>query len=162
MNSWKVTDAGLAYFKDCKNLTYLWVHDTQVGDAGMVHFQDCKALTTLNLAGTKVSDVGLAYFKDCKNLTNLYLDRTQVGDAGLAQFKGRPLKVLAIENSGITDLAPLQSMPLEVIRLTPKNITRGLRILRDMKSLNTIGISWEQSWPAVEFWKRYDKGEFKK
>ena len=30
-----------------------------------------------------------------------------------------------------------------------------------MKSLKTIGIHWEQSWPAAEFWERYDKGEFK-
>ena len=34
-------------------------------------------------------------------------------------------------------------MPLEDIRLTPKNITRGLDILRDMKSLKTIGIDCE-------------------
>ena len=79
----------------------------------MVHFQDCKALTDLNLAGTKVSDVGLAHFKDCKNLKYLCLDRTQVGDAGLAQLKGMPLRVLWIYNTGITDLTPLQGMPLE-------------------------------------------------
>jgi hypothetical protein len=53
-------------------------------------------------------------------------------------------------------------MQLEDIRLTPKNITRGLDILRDMKSLQTIGIEWNQSWPAAEFWARYDRGEFKK
>jgi hypothetical protein len=52
-------------------------------------------------------------------------------------------------------------MPLEEIRLTPKNVTKGLDILRDMKGLKTIGISWDKSWPAAEFWERYDKGEFK-
>jgi hypothetical protein len=52
-------------------------------------------------------------------------------------------------------------MPLEDIRLTPKNITKGLDILRDMKSLSTIGIDGSQSWPAAEFWERYGKGEFK-
>ena len=61
----------------------------------------------------------------------------------------------------ITDLTPLQNMPLERITLTPKNITRGLDILRDMKGLKTIGIGSNQSWPAAEFWERYDKGEFK-
>ena len=81
--------------------------------------------------------------------------------AGLAHLKGTPLKVLRIDNTGITDLTPLQGMPLEDIRLTPKNITKGLDILRDMKSLKTIGITWEQAWPAAEFWDRYDKGEFK-
>ena len=43
---------------------------------------------------------------------------------------------------------------------TPKNITKGLDILRDMKSLKTIGIEWDKAWPAAEFWERYDKGEF--
>jgi hypothetical protein len=84
-----------------------------------------------------------------------------VSDAGLAKFKGMPLRALGIDNTDITDLTPLQGMPLKDIRLTPKNITRGLDILRDMKSLNTIGIAWDQSWPAAEFWERYDKGEFK-
>jgi hypothetical protein len=52
-------------------------------------------------------------------------------------------------------------MPLVEIRLTPKNITKGLDILREMKSLKTIGISWHQALPAAEFWQRYAKGEFK-
>jgi hypothetical protein len=30
-----------------------------------------------------------------------------------------------------------------------------------MKSLKTIGIEWNQAWPAAKFWERYDKGEFK-
>jgi hypothetical protein len=68
---------------------------------------------------------------------------------------------LWVSDTGITDLTPLQGMPLEDVRLTPKNIARGLEILRDMKSLNTIGIEWDQSWPAAEFWERYDRGEFK-
>jgi formylglycine-generating enzyme required for sulfatase activity len=157
----KVTDAGLANFKDCKVLANLWLHNTQVGDGGMVHFQECKALTNLNLSGTKVSDAGLAHFKDCKNLKGLYLADTQVGNTGLAHLKGMLLRDLWIQNTGITDLTPLHGMPLEEIRLTPKNITRGLDILRDMKSLKTIGIDWNQSWPAAEFWERYDKGKFK-
>jgi hypothetical protein len=185
LSNTQVTDAGMAYFKDCKNLTELLLCWVQVGDPGLVHFQDCKALTSLNLAGTKVSDVGLGHFKDCKNLMSLELNTTQVGDAGLihfkdcknltslilrdtrvsdavlAHFKGRPLRMLSIQDTGITDLTPLEGMPLEEIRLTPKNITRGLDILRDMKSLKTIGVDWNQSWPAAEFWDRYAKGEFK-
>jgi hypothetical protein len=53
-------------------------------------------------------------------------------------------------------------MPLAVVRLTPKNITSGLQILRDMKSLKTIGVENNRSWPAAEFWERYDRGEFDK
>jgi hypothetical protein len=84
-----------------------------------------------------------------------------VSDAGLAHLKGMSLTVLWIYNTGITDLTFLQGMPLEDIRLTPKHITRGLDILRDMKSLKTIGIGYNRAWPAAEFWERYDKGEFK-
>jgi serine/threonine protein kinase/formylglycine-generating enzyme required for sulfatase activity/Leucine-rich repeat (LRR) protein len=160
----QVGDAGLVHFKGCKNLSSLNLASTQVGDAGLAHFKDCKNLTHLYLVGTKVSDTGLAHFKDCKNLTDLRLGGTQVGDAGLANFKGVPLKTLSIYDTGITDLTPLQGMPLEEIRLTPKNITRGLDILRDMKSLKTIGIGLAsaQVWPAAEFWERYDKREFAK
>jgi hypothetical protein len=91
----------------------------------------------------------------------LTLDHTQVGDAGLAQFKGMPLKGLWIDETAITDLNPVTGMPLEEIHLTPKKITRGLDILRDMKSLKIIGIANNQVWPAAEFWERYGKGEFK-
>ena len=66
----QVSDAGLAHFKGCKNLTGLDLYGTQVSDAGLAHFKDCKNLTVLNLGGTKVSDAGLAHFKDCKNLTS--------------------------------------------------------------------------------------------
>ena len=68
---------------------------------------------------------------------------------------------LDLQENAITDLTPLQGMPLQEIHLTPKEITQSLDILRDMKSLKTIGITWEQAWPAAEFWERYDKGEFK-
>jgi hypothetical protein len=71
-----------------------------------------------------------------------------------------PLRVLCIHDTGITDLTPLQGMPLEDIRLTPKNITKSLDMLRDVQSLKTIGIG-NQAWPAAEFWERYGKGEFK-
>ena len=108
-----------------------------------------------------MTDQGLAHFKDCKVLTHLLLGGTKVGDAGLANFKGKPLMTLWIDSTGVTDLTPLQGMPLEEIHLTPKNITRGLDILRDMKSLKTIGIECNHAWPAAEFWERYDKGEFK-
>ncbi|MBC7815294.1 MAG: protein kinase, partial [Planctomycetaceae bacterium] len=77
-----VSPAGLAHFKACRNLTNLSLHSTQTSDAGLAHFQDCKNLMFLDLTYTQASDVGLAYFKDCKNLTSLNLQSTQVSDAG--------------------------------------------------------------------------------
>jgi len=83
-------------------------------------------------------------------------------DASSPTFTGMPLKLLSIFKAGITDLRPPHGMELEEIRLTPKNITQGLDMLRDMKSRKVIGIGDIQAWPAAEFWERYDKGEFTK
>jgi hypothetical protein len=93
------------------------------------------------------------------SLTFLALDDTPVRN--LEPLKDIPLKTLYVDASGVTDLKPLQAIPLEDIRLTPKNFTQGLDILRDMKSLKTIGLSHYQAWPAAEFWDRFAKGEFK-
>jgi regulation of enolase protein 1 (concanavalin A-like superfamily) len=158
----RVTDAGLVHLKDCKALTLLHLSGTNVSDAGLAHLKDCTSLADFDLSGTKVTDAGLATFTNCKNLTTLRLHNTQIGDVGLAHFKGIPLRSLWIHHTRVTDLTPLQAVPLEDICLTPKEITRGLDVLRDMKSLKTIGIEWRQSWPATEFWERYDKGELPK
>ncbi len=58
----QVSDAGLAHFKDCKNLSVLNLNDSQMGDAGLAHFKDCKNLTAISLSGAKVSDIGPRQF----------------------------------------------------------------------------------------------------
>ena len=83
----QVHDAGLAYFKDCKDLKSLFLVNIPVGDAAMAHFKGCKKLTRLVLAHVPVTDAGVAHFKDCKDLTELFLPGTGVSDAGLAHFK---------------------------------------------------------------------------
>ena len=66
-------------------------------------------------------------------LTGLFLAGTPVRDLEL--LNGMPLKNLSIQNTGVTDPRPLRGMELEEIYLTPKNITQGLEILRDMAGL---------------------------
>ncbi len=61
---------------------------TGVTDAGLAMFKDFKDLTKLQLIGTKVTDVGLTHFKDHK-LQALTLDQTQVSDAGLETLNER-------------------------------------------------------------------------
>jgi formylglycine-generating enzyme required for sulfatase activity/Leucine-rich repeat (LRR) protein len=113
-------------------------------------------LTSLSLNDCRVRD--LEPFQGMK-LTRLDLVGTAVRDLEL--LKGMPLKTLSIsQKPGVTDLRPLQGLELEEIYLNPRNITQGLEILRDMQSLKTIGIDYSQSWPAAEFWERYNKGEF--
>jgi hypothetical protein len=64
----------------------------------------------------------------------------------------------------VSDLTPLDGTRLREIRFTPQNITSGLDNLRQMKGLTTIGIGPEldRGFPAAEFWKKYDAGEFGK
>jgi hypothetical protein len=50
-----VTDAALAPFKDCKNLTSLHVNRTAVGDAGLDHFKDCTGLSVVDLRRSNVT-----------------------------------------------------------------------------------------------------------
>ena len=157
-----VTDAGLAHFKDCKTITQLHLQGTAVTDAGLASFQGSQNITDLYLAGREISDAGLACFKECKGLGRLSLFNTRVSDAGLAQLKGLPLTMLWIDRTDITDLTPLEGMPLASIRLSPKKITKGLDILRDIKSLQSIGVESNKDLPVAEFWERYDKGEFTK
>jgi Leucine-rich repeat (LRR) protein len=120
-------------------------------------------LTSLNLNQTKVTDKSLAQIKDCMDLSLLILSGTNVSVAGLAHLKTlKNLKRLDIQGTNVSDLSAVADMPLDEIRLTAKNITKkGLDVLRK-KSLKTIGIEWNQAWPAAEFWARYDKGEFNK
>ena len=142
-------------------LTFLHCGGTKVSDLSPLNGMP---LTHLNCAGTKVSDASLAQIKDCKDLILLILNGTQVSDAGLAHLKvHKNLKRLELQGTKVAGLFPLKDMLLEEIRLTPKNITnKGLDILRNMKSLKTIGTDWNRAWPAAEFWARYEKGEFKK
>ncbi|MCE9525213.1 MAG: protein kinase [Planctomycetales bacterium] len=113
-------------------------------------------LRTLLLQGNKVSDLSpLAGLK----LTTLLVHDKAITD--LSPLKGIPLIRLEINGSGVSDLRPLQGMPLRILRLTPQNITQGIDVLRDIKSLEIIGIDSDKAWPPAEFWERYDKGEFK-
>jgi hypothetical protein len=118
------------------------------------------SLTTLNLRECSVQD--LTPLKGMP-LTFLHLGVCyRVQD--LTPLKGMRLKTLFLFNTAISDLTPLDGMELEDIRLTPKTITKGMVILRQMKSLKTIGIGErpDEALSVAEFWKRYEAGEFKK
>jgi Leucine-rich repeat (LRR) protein len=150
----------LAPLKGMK-LTWMTCSGAKVSDFSPL---DGMPLKELNLAETKVSDASLSQLKDCKDLVKLVLFNTQVSDAGLTHLKDhKNLTMLELWGSRVSDLSPLKDMSLEIIMLTPKDIsTQGLNLLRNMKSLKTIGTNPWNLFPAAEFWARYDKGEFTK
>lgn len=99
-----VTDVGLANFKDRKRIWFLDLGSTNVTDAGLMHFKDCRDLGHLNLYFTKVTDTGLACFRDCKRLGYLNLGSTAVTDTGLVNFKGcKDLGNLILQDTAVTD-----------------------------------------------------------
>ena len=99
----QVSDAGLANFKECKNLTFLGLFDTSVSDEGLANFQNCTKLTFLNLSRTKISDAGLANFKNCTELATVVLNETKVSDAGLDYLKNsKNLTKLFLQKTKVT------------------------------------------------------------
>jgi hypothetical protein len=55
-------------------------------------------------------------------------------------------------------------MNLTSIYFTPKNTTKGIGLIRRMKSLKVIAVGYEAKdmFPPHVFWKKYDAGEFNK
>ncbi len=136
-------------------LTWLDCSNTQVFDLSPLQGMQ---LTLLSCARTHVTDLsplrGLP-------LTKLYMGHTRIAD--LSPLQGMNLTLLNCHATAISDLSALQGMPLGDIGLTPKNITKGMDVLRQMKNLKvngTGGSADTDRLPADEFWKRYDAGEF--
>ena len=46
--------------------------------------------------------------------------------------------------------------------MSPQLIQKGMDLLRRMKSLESIAVHGLRGFEPAEFWKLYDKGEFKK
>ncbi|MBL8796932.1 MAG: hypothetical protein JNM56_23730 [Planctomycetia bacterium] len=80
----------------------------------------------------------------------------------MAPLKELPLTTLAIwDCSQVQDLQPLQGLQLVEIDFVPKSISKGMDVLRQMKSLKAIRVRGSMRFTPEEFWKRYDGGEFK-
>ncbi|MCY3018509.1 MAG: protein kinase, partial [Planctomycetota bacterium] len=77
-------------------------------------------------------------------------------------LRGMPLEKLYLAGTSVTDLEPLEGTSLVELGFTPRNIKKGIEIIRSMKSLGRIDPANVGPRPAAEFWKRYDAGEFDK
>jgi hypothetical protein len=137
-------------------LTHLFCQGVPVADLSPLHGM---ALKHLDCGGTKVSDLS-----PLKGMPLAVLDFPGTRTADLSPLKGMPLACLVCSDTPVSDLLPLEGMNLESIVFTPKNITKGLDVIRQMRSLKTIGIGSDarDKSPPAEFWKKYDAGEFNK
>jgi len=131
---------------------------------------ECGAIKDVSpLAGMPLTALRLDWtcraLEDFSPLKNLPLNSLDLNRAfrlqDLSPLQGLPLTSLAIRDCPVSDLTPLQGMKLAEIYFAPKNVTKGMNVLRQMKSLRMVRVSPNQEFPAEEFWKRYDAGEFK-
>jgi Leucine-rich repeat (LRR) protein len=67
------------------------------------------------------------------------------------------LKRLHIGQTPVSDLTPLKDLKLERLIFTPGNITRGLDVVRNMKTLTELGATLETKMPPEQFWSHYGK-----
>ena len=156
------------------NLTELHLQYTQVSE--LTPLKGMK-LTRLLCTGSKV--INLAPLENMP-LTYLEIGYTQVSDLSplkgmalmelmcyytkvkdLSPLADTKLTTLLCNNSDVSDLSPLKPLKLTNITITPKNITQGMEAIRQMTTLSVIGLDGE-SFPAEEFWKKYDAGDFGK
>ena len=156
-------------------LEELVLGNTDVSDLGPLRGMPLK---TLAIWGTKVADLsplkgmklralglsGAQWVTSLSPLEGLPLveltfNHTRVSD--LSPLKGMPLETLIMHGSFVSDLTPLEGLKLNSISFTPQWISKGIDVVRRMKSLKTIGTGGDQL-PAGEFWKQYDAGAFGK
>jgi len=90
-----------------------------------------------------------------------YLSFENTGVSNLGPLKGMPLVELRLPDTRVSDLAPLKGMKLKWLSLTPRNITKGIEVVRGMKSLEEIGAGRSPRIKPEQFWRKYDAGEFK-
>jgi hypothetical protein len=156
-------------------LEVLWLGSTDVSDLSPLQGMPLKKLM---LWGTKVADLSALKGMELRVLNlastpvmnlsplkgmplgDLVLNHTPVSD--LSPLKGMPLENLNVHAGSVSDLSPLAGMNLNVLIFTPKTITKGIDVIRRMKSLKTIGTLNDEQFPPDEFWKKYDAGVFGK
>jgi serine/threonine protein kinase len=136
----------------------------------------CKRVQDLTpLTGMKLTELRLAYCHEVRDLTPLKgmpLTRLDLWYCGctarqirdLTPLKGLPLTDLCLTGCGdVRDVTPLEGMSLEEIRFAPPVVTKGLEVLRRMKTLKRIRFDWnkQELFRAEDFWKKYDAGDFR-
>lgn len=130
---------------------------------GCGHVSDLKPLEGMPLERLSLSGrYGIRDLGPLKGmrLKHLSVHGTDVED--LRPLRGMPLCELDVSMSRVSDLKPLEGMRLEVLAFTPRSIRRGVGAVRALASLRRIGTDQDALWPAGEFWRKVDAGDFGK
>lgn len=114
-----VTDAGLTYIENLRNLEWLNLDGVAITDKGLQFLQHMTRLRGLHLTGAFLTGCGLEHLVALKTLEYLDLDGTNVND-GSMQILGRLkcLKTLRLNDTAVTD--------------------KGIRKLQKLRKLRTL------------------------
>ena len=155
----KVVEASLdqCQIADLNSLKVLPLRELRCGHNPIT---DISALARMPLQELFLWHTPVADITAVKGMPLRFFSITNAKVVDLTPIAGMSLETLSIDGTKIADLTPLKGMSLRHLALTPKNITKGMAIARGMKSLETIGITWDSRMPAADFWRRYDAGEF--
>lgn len=156
-------------------LEKLYLNNTKVEDLSHLSGMPLKLL---NLFGTAVED--LRPIATLAQLELLWLNWTQVTDISPLSkcplvsltlhktpvedlnplSKVKTLQRLHIAESGVSDLTPIRDLELVRLVFTPSHIEEGLEIVRNMKSIQEIGVKLDSLLPPTMFWSLYDQGMY--
>lgn len=155
------------------HLEVLKLQSTPVTDLSPIHGMPLRELNLMNLpiedigfvrdmpleilwlVGTRVKDLSPLRGK---RLVSLDIQGTPVAD--LSPLRGMTtLKRLNIAESAVSDLTPLEGLALERLIFTPERIHKGLEVVRNMPSLERLGIgrSFDTVMPPAQFWAEFDR-----
>lgn len=128
-----------------------------LGGCGQI--KDLTPLKGMKLTGLTL--IRCAQVRDLTPLQGMKLTALEMHNCGQVQdltpLQGMPFTRLNLVGCDrVQDLTPLQGMNLTEVSFVPKNITKGMEALRQMKSLVRIN-----GLPPAEFWKNYAAGEYK-
>lgn len=142
-----VTNAGLGYLKQLKQVQQLMLDFTKVTDAGLENLKGLTTLQELDLNSTGVTDAGLERLRGLMQLQVLGLDNTKVGDTGLGHLRGlNKLKELDLNGTKVTDagLDDLKGLnQLQALALIHTNVTDlGLENLKGLNQLQRLGLGY--------------------
>jgi len=141
-----------------QTLKQLYLMNTKVTD--LTPLKDTK-LESLWLTGSGVTGIGPL---KTVPLISLTLADTKVSD--LSPLKGHPtLQRLHVARTDVTDLTPLEGLKLTRLIFTPNRIKKGIDVARKM-NLREIDVEFPPArggppMSPLQFWRRYDAGEFK-
>ncbi|MBI2812261.1 MAG: hypothetical protein HYX67_15725 [Candidatus Melainabacteria bacterium] len=115
----QVTNAGLTYIENLRNLEWLNLDGVAITDRGLFFLQQMTRLRGLQLTNAFLTGCGLEHLLALKTLEYLDLDGTNVDDKGMEVLaKIKSLKTLRLTKTAITD--------------------KGARKLQRMKKLRTL------------------------